>query len=78
MFTSQKTVPEQRLLLRGSTEPFSAALDTLAGLLAAVRPALLFAGLLDGPCQRIGRATCGFCKAAGAEAHYAPLPAWQH
>ena len=87
--------PEQRPLLRGSTEPFSAALDALAGLLAAVpaSAAVLQASLMEpaedlaGPAQIMGRATptlalgshffCGLCKAAGAEAHQAPLPVWQ-
>ena len=44
--------PEQRLLLRGSTEPFSAALDALAGLLAAAQPALVLQ--VCGPCPSHG------------------------
>ena len=57
--------PEQRPLLRGSTKPFSAALDALAGLFGR-RPAsaaVLQASLMEpaedlaGPAQIMGRAT---------------------
>ena len=83
-------MPEQRLPLRGSSEPFSGALDALAGLLPAAQPALLLqVSVLDpaadqgDPCPAHGMRhsdfgtgfpfACGLCKAAGAEAHHAPL-----